>query len=570
MKKLLIAFVGLLLLVTNTHAQRQDKGGGGTLVAGTYVANSVSSLSNLLINVGNNSTIIIQPGTYATTPFYHASSADYSPLSLFKEPFLINSKTNLVISGYGVKFTGPGTGTYFGLRDCNNVTLLGFEHKMVVGLGTELTNTYCGTIQTFGTNQNIYCKRLVIDGATDQGITTSRFIERLVVKDSRFYNIGQTGVTYVVSAVAYPYVDGTAISGLGSQSLIDGNYFENCYRCVEWDDVASQPQKWGMTVINNFITNCHHSAIFTYSGNQNQTLSDILIANNTIYGTTNGLQITSLSSPTNSMVGIGIDTGNGVSIVNNKIYHIWDNAIRLRSSAPIDNVLIQGNNIYGLTNVGINSRGLRIESTTGGSRYDMIRNVHVVGNNINNTASSGMFLSGCNVTVENNNLYNIGQQAGVTHYGFLLNDTPGVLASNIFIRNNFVSGGLKPSFPPYFIATGSAGTVKNLRLYRGNICDNCNTTGTPNDPTYNVANTASETYYDGRAGQATLVAGVATVSTVFVKANSRIFLSIGTRAGTAGIPYVFSVTANTSFVITNTVGTADTSTINWEINDEAP
>ncbi len=65
-------------------------------------------------------------------------------------------------------------------------------------------------------------------------------------------------------------------------------------------------------------------------------------------------------------------------------------------------------------------------------------------------------------------------------------------------------------------------------------------------------------------GTATLVGGTATVSTTKVTANSRIFLTTNTAAGTVGTPYVSARSAGTSFTITSTSG-SDTSTVAWII-----
>ena len=69
-------------------------------------------------------------------------------------------------------------------------------------------------------------------------------------------------------------------------------------------------------------------------------------------------------------------------------------------------------------------------------------------------------------------------------------------------------------------------------------------------------------------GIATLVAGTVTVNTTKVTANSRIFLTAQTSAGTRGSPGVTARVAGTSFTITSTSGT-DTSTVAWWIAEPA-
>lgn len=65
-------------------------------------------------------------------------------------------------------------------------------------------------------------------------------------------------------------------------------------------------------------------------------------------------------------------------------------------------------------------------------------------------------------------------------------------------------------------------------------------------------------------GVATLVGGVATVSTNIVTASSRIFLTIQTAAGIPGVVYKSNVVAGTSFDIVST-SAGDTSTVAWLI-----
>lgn len=69
-------------------------------------------------------------------------------------------------------------------------------------------------------------------------------------------------------------------------------------------------------------------------------------------------------------------------------------------------------------------------------------------------------------------------------------------------------------------------------------------------------------------GLATLVAGVATVNTNKVTANSRIFLTTNVPGGTVGTPYVWQRTPGTSFTISSTTA-LDTSSVAWEIKEPA-
>lgn len=71
-----------------------------------------------------------------------------------------------------------------------------------------------------------------------------------------------------------------------------------------------------------------------------------------------------------------------------------------------------------------------------------------------------------------------------------------------------------------------------------------------------------------KMGSSTLVAGTVTVATTAVTASTRIFLSVQTAAGTAGLLAISARVAGTSFTITSSAGT-DTSTVAWLLIEPA-
>lgn len=69
-----------------------------------------------------------------------------------------------------------------------------------------------------------------------------------------------------------------------------------------------------------------------------------------------------------------------------------------------------------------------------------------------------------------------------------------------------------------------------------------------------------------RMGTATLNGTTAvTVTTAGITANSRVFLTIQSPAGTPGAPYVASITPGTGFTVKSSSG--DTSTVAWLLID---
>lgn len=177
------------------------------------------------------------------------------------------------------------------------------------------------------------------------------------------------------------------------------------------------------------------------------------------------------------------------------------------------------------------------------------------------------------VTVSNGS--NIGAGISTFDYGLLFHTlrVPTVLAfeSGLQIGSSATAGEWQ-----MYSVSGHSTTHPNISWYNiqsGSYGEFVWVNGDTNDWHFALGNvkidTAGKGIYikegtDAKMGLATLVAGVAVVATTAVTANSRIFLTRQTTAGTIGTSIdVTARTAGTSFTITSNGSILDTSTVAW-------
>lgn len=561
---LILSFIGL-------SAYAQNIPGTKTSLNRTYFANSLSSLSNILWNVPNNSYVYLQPGTYAvqsTPPQLNASSGS---VGSYNVPLLLYRKTNVNVIAYGAEITGPGIGVYYCMSECENVGLFGAKFNLSrVYDGTTPTAIlrYSGTVQFNSTGRRAFIEKCTLINGADQGVTSSRLWNDVTVRDNEFYNIGCTNVQYVNSSVPPPYVDGTAVSGIWSGWNVDGNRMFDCFRGVEWDEVTSATSPCNNIIVqNNFITNCLHVGIFSYSANSGYAgnLTGLKIIGNFIHQNTNAsVSIDSRLDSNQRSYGIDVEAGSNVDIARNTVVNVYNTGIRIASSSPIEGVNVSDNIVVGCGQIGGN-RGISIECSSTGFRTDMIRNVNVTGNNVSQTGTTSIWLTGAGVNVYGNTIWRPGDQSGQIGYAFLAASTSPASGSwvmtNIMIRANSVYTDKASSFP-YFLGVGSSGTplVNKVYVTADNLMG-----GLQGSPLTAGASQASGIWWEHK-GTSTLVAGTVTVSDPFIKAGNRIIPVRRATGGTVG-HLSYTIVAGTSFTI-NSSSAAETSTIDWLVLDD--
>lgn len=546
-------------------------GNDGTAVVGN-AAKPFATLGAAVTAAPNNSVISFLPGDYNQTPGYVSSGAVNGFGGM---PVMIQNKTNITIAGNGARITGSGTGTHIGLMSTEGIRISGLTFSLTKGLGSGLTNDYCGTIQGFGTNKNLSVIGCSILNATDQGITSSRKLYGLLVDGCYFYNIGVTNVAYVSGAVQPPFVDGTAVSGGGSDTRIVNCRFEDCFRCIEWDNVlASTEIHSGMFVANNFITNCFDTSIFTFSPQTNTyPLTDITITGNTIHHCTDARGINSHTWPstngTRFDAAIKIGVGKNVVIQGNSIRHVHDYPITVTGNSLCENLIISDNVIEGHTGTSTtnsNNGGIWIADTGRADNYNQVKGVLIANNLIRNLGNRGMILSGYNVNVVGNSILDCQQLNTGGLYDFHV-DGATYHASNIVFRANFRND-TRTATPKNYALAVSTGS-KQVFWDASNLALNCNTTTAPtNYPMSLGASTGSEVYFHGKSGQVTMASGTASIVFPAMRTTTKLNITRVTSTGTAGT-ITYAITAGTGAVISSSSGT-DAGVFNWSISEETP
>lgn len=509
-----------------------------------------------LSNAPNGSIVRVLPSTITNlVPLYNyvyeTSASDLSGL-----PGLLHNKTNVTVLGDGVTIKGDGLGAYFGLCNTKDCSIQGFTFDLTKGNPNLVNKLFIGPITHYGTNANMDFARIRMSNAIDQGITGNRLSYGLTVRDSYFYNIGSSNIAYVTNLVGYPYVDGTAISGVGSDTLITNCRFVNNYRDVEWDAIAGATVHTGFSVIGCTFSNTLHGAVVMYDANTNlTTLRNVIFKGNVFHGNQNEYAINSRDS-VNQLKGLlTMNCGGSVVISGNTFANFFDYAICLIPASPMEDIVISDNVIIGGTLgwTNVYNKGIVVQaSAINATNSTPIKNVTITGNTISHLGSSAMHIMGANVLVNGNNAYDCGKAAGGS-YVFWTGGVAGT--SNVVYRNNFYQD-QKTAFLNHMFAVSDPS--KQVFIDRSNVGRNIDTS-LVNWPTTVASAVKAEVFLDGKTFTETLVGGTVTINHPLIHATSRIQVSRNVTGGTVGHLSVTRVN-ETSFTVNSSSGT-DTSTL---------
>lgn len=431
------ANVGADLDSTNTTYLTVSPSGDDTLAITNITQFPFRTLAAAFSNTPNNSVIKILPGKYPQIPVYHAPS-DFGPDLFASDPAVLYNKTNISVLADGAVITGSGTGSHISIVDSESIYIQGITLDLDKGEGSSITNSYCGAIQLFSTNKNIAFHRIKVRHATDQGVTGSRLNYGWTITDSYFFDIGSTNVESVKTAISPPFVDGSAISGTGSDTVVDNCVFERCYRGVEWDDfVGMDFSHSGFQVSNCIFTNIYEQAILTYSSNTNLALlQKININNNVIYNCTGPESVDSRNRPFGAIGLINIAVGKDVQIIGNTLNDIYDYGVFVKSSSLIDDVLIFGNTITGSSAAKTNifSTGLVLLSIPINDTNPFpLKNVVISKNQFSELGSFAMQVLAANVDINGNSAENVARTLAFP-YAYRIGED--AYTSNILFRAN--------------------------------------------------------------------------------------------------------------------------------------
>jgi len=529
--------------------------GNDTTALTTPATTPFLTLKAAFSNAPNNCVIKIAPGVYNQTPVYH-NVGDVEFASFLSDPATLYNKTNLYIVGNGAVITGAGTGTHIAIVASENVHIEGLKLDLTKGTGSELTGSYCGAIQGFGTNRNLSFNRIQLNNATDQGITFDRAIYGLSVRNSKFYNIGSTNVNYILATAFSPYVDGTAISGVGSDTVVEGCYFDTCYRCLEFDDYAGMPLRHsGFKISNCIATNLLEVGVFTACQNTNTAIiENIDISNNLFHKSSNSGTVDSRLYTGNPAGVIQIKGGRNVRIIGNAIRNTHDYGINIAGASPVENVVIAGNIIEGGTTGATNiyNIGIALVTSSNATNPYTVKDIVISGNQISELGNTAIQVLAANVDVNGNQAWKCGKYANGA-FVYLFGGSTGV--SNCIVRGNSYFDS-KSSGQNYLLVVGT--NAKKVYFTRDNFGRNIDTS-LASTPLNVNAGSVTEVFADGKTLVATLVGGTITTNYPLVHANSRVMVSRNITGGTAG--HLSLTRVNETSITVNSSSGTDTSSV---------
>lgn len=509
-------------------------------------------------NAPNNSIVRVLPATTALTPLYNyvyeTSASDLAAL-----PALLHNKTNVTVMGDGVTITGDGLGAYFGLCNTKDCSIQGFTFDLTKGSPTLVNKLFIGPITHYGTNVNMDFARIRMSNAIDQGITGNRSSYGLTVRDSYFYNIGSSNIAYVTNLVGYPYVDGTAISGVGSDTLIINSRFVNNYRDFEWDAIGGSVVHTGFTVQGCTFSNTVHAAGVFYDSNTNLvTLRNVNISGNTFYANPNEYAINSRDNILQLKGTISMNCGGSITISDNQFHNLFDYGIFLSPSSPMEDIVINGNQFFGHSTgwTNIHNNGITIlANNINATNPFPIKNITISGNQFSHLGGAAVRPIGVNVLVVGNNAIDCGKNAGGSYLFWVGGGAFATATSNVVFKAN-TAVSYNTAFPPHMFAVSDP----SLAVYidRSNLGIGIDKS-LVSWPVTAASGIKSQVFLDGKTFAATLVGGTVTINHPLIHANSRIQVTRNVTGGTVGHLSVTRVN-ETSFTVNSSSGT-DTSTL---------
>ena len=250
-----------------------------------------------------------------------------------------------------------------------------------------------------------------------------------------------------------------------------------------------------------------------------------------------------------------------VTINNNRLYECVLNEIVLQggTTGDIKRVLIEGNKGYRSTNT---NQALVMDSADdvdvfGNTFYGHDSGYIVIGVCSRHNVTGNTFINQTNTAIQcaasesiytNNRVWGDGANTiGLSFNAINLAGKLSIHGNGVRNCDVGIQGTFNPSSPVYVARNNLGGNNTDLN-YTGELADS-----------------SSDNSFDAvLAGEATLVAGVATIVLNTVLAGDRIELDLKTPSGTRGALYVNSITAASGFAVKST-DVADTSVIYWRI-----
>lgn len=367
------------------------------------------SLTDAFDALESGQTLRLYPGEHLIQAHPVGTTTNFEQAGL-----LLNGKANIrIIGDTGSVIKSPTRGDFIFINNSHNIQISGITFQ---GLGPNpATSTLFSMINLRGTNSHITVQGCRFIDFGNHGVSHLRIPQDstfVSVLNNHFENGGDSTNPSLI-------IDGAAISGIGSDWIIQGNTIRNCLRGIE---IEGQSVHRRILIADNILSDIWNHGIMLYpSSGIAENYSDIIISGNTISGAN------PKPYPVADGNGILVRGGHRISIVNNIVGPSLSYAgIEVMSlTAEIVDCIITGNRVHGQKR-----RGIQIVQ-----RNFTNRNCLVQGNLVTQCFDRGIIISGQNHMVIDNKVSDCSPYAGIGIHVYLESPAWGP-TEHIFLNGN--------------------------------------------------------------------------------------------------------------------------------------
>lgn len=348
---------------------------------------------------------------------------------------------DFTIDATGATLFSPTDGDILLIKDCIRGTLRGLA---VEGSGSDrgIADINYAAIQLAGACQDLHFTRCRVTRFM-HGISHlhgEKTSTRITVRECYFEDGGDT-------RHGFQGVDGSAISGVGDEWVIENNVIHECARGIELENTTKTNAIARAIVRGNRLTNVRSIGIMAFMGDADVAApqqSDILIRDNIIIG--KDPRHPSATLPFLPIMGINL-AGGSRWLVQGNICDIGDYAgISLYATqAAINDSVVSDNVVTRMT-----GRGIQILASTNHPTEGVI----VSGNRIRSCGDRGLLLTGTRM----NAFGNLIEDTGVAGISIGSADEPAVTSSDVLVRGNVLRG-IRGVAPAILVLRSASGVV---------------------------------------------------------------------------------------------------------------
>ncbi|MBL9138028.1 MAG: right-handed parallel beta-helix repeat-containing protein [Verrucomicrobiales bacterium] len=378
--------------------------------------------------------LLIPPGRYRTDAQVTLEDSKRARLRL-------DGVADFTIDGTGATLFSPTDGDILLLKDCVRGTVRGLAFE---GSGSDrgIADFNYAAVQLAGICQDLLFNRCRVTQFM-HGISHlhgEKTSTRITVRECYFEDGGDT-------RHGFQGVDGSAISGVGNDWVIENNVIHECARGIELENTTKTNTITRAIVRGNRLTNVRSTGIMAFMGDiviAEPQQSDILVRDNIVIG--KSPRHPSANQPFLPIMGINL-SGGSRWLVQGNICDIGDYAgISLYATqANINDSVVSDNVVTRMT-----GRGIQILASTNHLTEGLI----VSGNRIRSCGDRGLLITG----VRMNAFGNLIEDTGVAGISIGSADQPTVATSDVLLRGNVLRS-MRGQSPAILILSSASGVV---------------------------------------------------------------------------------------------------------------